>query len=349
MRSGRASGRNLGWMLSGFALLYAMLVALPHLVSFSQKEILVFLLINVLVVVSYRLLTLTGEWSLGHVVIMGVGAYGSALYSKAVGVPVPLAMLLGACTAALVAFVLSFPLFRMKGFYFLIGSFAAGEIIRLLWKRFREPFGGPKGLKLLPSFPDIQIGDLTIVFFDPVTFYYLCLVVVSLSLLVLYRLERSRLGLTFHAVHWQDRLAEAVGVNTWRYRTLAFVTASFFAGLAGSLLAHYLTTINPNQFDVEQMVFVLIWVIVGGTATFYGPILGVVTLTIVNEVVLRQLGVDQARPLIYGLILIATMLFLPSGLESLVPKARALFARSPRKAGPKVTAEGPSGAQSGAG
>ena len=330
MRSGGNGLWTAGWLVA----LYAVLIVLPHLVSFSQKEILVFLTINVLLVVSYRLLTLTGEWSLGHVVIMGVGAYASALCAKAAGLPVPLAMLMGAAAAALVAFALSFPLFRMKGFYFLIGSFAAGEIIRLLWKRFREPFGGPKGLKLLPSFPDIQIGEVTVAFFDPVNYYYLCLIVVSVSLLILYRLERSRVGLVFHAVHWQDKLAEAVGVNTWRYRTLAFVTASFFAGLAGALLAHYLTTINPNRFDVEQMVFVLIWVIVGGTATFYGPILGVVVLTVINEVVLRHMGIDQARPLIYGAILIATMMFLPNGLESLVPKARAVFARRPPIKGP---------------
>ena len=306
----------------GLVVLYAFLIVVPHLVSFSQKEILVFLMINVLLVTSYRLLTLTGEWSLGHVVIMGVGGYASALYAKLIGLPVPISMLCGAATAALVAFVLSYPLFRMKGFYFLIGSFAAGEIIRLLWKRFRIPFGGPKGLKLIPSMPDLEIGTLQIIFFDPVTYYYFCLVVVSISLLIMVRLERSRLGLTFHAVHWQDKLAEAVGVNTWRYRTLAFVTASFFAGLAGALLAHYLGTVNPNRFDVEEMVFVLIWVIVGGTATFYGPILGVVVLTIINEVILRELGVDQARPLIYGAILIAAMLFLPGGLESLVPKIR---------------------------
>ena len=90
-----------------------------------------------------------------------------------------------------------------------------------------------------------------------------------------------------------------MGVDTRRYRTLAFVIASFFAGLAGALLAHYLGTVNPNQFDVEAMVYVLVWVIVGGTATIYGPILGVVVLTVVNEIVLRELGVDQARPLIY--------------------------------------------------
>ena len=323
-----------GWGFWGaLAGVYVTLVVLPHLLSFSQKEVAVFLVINVLVVVSYRLLTLTGEWSLAHIVIMGVGAYASTLLAKRLGIPVPPAMLLGAGAAALVAWVLSFPLLRMKAFYFLIGSFAAGEIIRLCWKRFREPFGGPKGLKLIPSVPDIEIGGLQVMFFDPVNYYYLCLVVVSISLIILYRVEKSRIGLTFHAIHWQDKLAEAVGVDTRRYRTLAFVIASFFAGLAGALLAHYLGTVNPNQFDVEAMVYVLVWVIVGGTATIYGPILGVVVLTVINEIVLRELGVDQARPLIYGAILIASILFLPDGLESLGPKVRRALARGREGAG----------------
>ena len=113
--------------LAGLAVLYAALLTLPHLLSFSQKEIAVFLVINVLLVSSYRLMTLTGEWSLAHVVLMGVGAYASALFAKRLGVPVPLAMPLGALTAGAVAWLLSFPLFRMKAFYFLIGSFAAGE------------------------------------------------------------------------------------------------------------------------------------------------------------------------------------------------------------------------------
>lgn len=345
MPNAHRTGARIGWL----AALYAGLIALPHLLSFSQKEIAVFLLINVLVVCSYRLLTLTGEWSLGHAVIVGVGGYGSALYAKAVGMPVPIAMVTGAATAGAVAFALSFPLFRMKGFYFLIGSFAAAEVIRLCWKRFRDPFGGPKGLKLIPSFPDIELGGLSIEFFEPVNYYYLCLIVVSLSLLVLYRLERSRIGLTFHAIHWQDKLAESIGVNTWRYRTLAFVAASFFGGLAGALLAHYIGTVNPNVFDVEEMVFILIWVIVGGTATFYGPILGVVVLTIINEIVLRELGslhflkalaidLDLLRPFIYGAILIASILFLPQGLESLVVKVRGAVARRRDRLSPEVRA-----------
>jgi len=312
------------------------LIALPHALSFSQQEILVFLVINVLLVASYRLLTLTGEWSLAHVVIMGVGAYASALLSKTLGVYVPLAILLGGVTAALVAVLLSFPLFRMKGFYFLIGSFAAGEIIRLLWKRFRDPFGGAKGIKGIEPMPDFSIGIYDFDFFEPISYYYLAGAVVAVCLWILWRIERSPVGLTFHAVHWQDKLAEASGVNLRAYRTLAFAIASGFAGLSGGLLAHYVGTINPNSFDVEVMVFVLTWAIVGGTSTFYGPILGCVVLTILNEIVLRELGFEQMRPFLYGAIMILSILFLPNGLESLIQK---LTRRAPAKASKEKVAE----------
>ncbi len=320
------SGRLLLWWLVGAAAL----VALPHVLSFSQQEVLVVLVIHILLAVSYRILTLTGEWSLAHVVIMGVGAYSSALYAKRLGVPVPLSMVLGAATAGGVAYVLSFPLFRMKGFYFLIGSFAAGEVVRLLWKRFREPFGGPKGLKLIPNVPEIEIGAVYVDFTLPVPYYYACVVVVAGCIWIMFRLERSPIGLAFHAVHWQDKLAESVGVDAWRYRTIAFVVASFFAGLSGALFGHYIGTVNPNLFSVEEMVFVLTWAIVGGTATIYGPILGVMLLTVINEIVLRAMGADELRPLFYGLILIASIMFLPRGLESLVPMVRARLGRFKR-------------------
>ncbi|WP_255013816.1 branched-chain amino acid ABC transporter permease [Roseovarius sp. M141] len=296
------------------------LIALPHGLSFSQQEILVFLTINILLVSSYRLLTLTGEWSLAHVVIMGVGAYASALLTKELGVYVPISMLLGGVASALIAVLLSFPLFRMKGFYFLIGSFAAGEIIRLLWKHFREPFGGAKGIKGIDPMPDFSIGIYDFDFFEPVSYFYFAGFIVIICLWILWRIERSPVGLTFHAVHWQDKLAEASGVNLRAYRTLAFAIASGFAGIAGALLAHYIGTINPGSFDLDYMVFVLTWAIVGGTGTFYGPILGCVVLTILNEVVLREMGFEQLRPLIYGAILICSILFLPNGLESIVQK-----------------------------
>lgn len=307
------------WLaITGGVALAAALVAIPHVLTFSQQEVAVFLVLNILMVTSYRLVTLTGEWSLIHVVMQGVGAYGTALLAKNVGVPVVVSIPLAALIAAAVAYILSFPLFRLKAFSFLIGSFAAGEAIRLSWKYFDGIFGGSQGISLIPPIPDL--GPIN--FYSTVNFYYLCLVIVAVSLAVLYRIERSRIGLVFHAIHWHDHLASSTGIPVRYYRTLAFVIASFFAGLAGALSAHYMGTVVPSEFDVDVMLFVVIWVIVGGIRTFYGPIIGVVVLTIVNEVVLRGLGTDAARPMFYGILLILTMLFLPGGLEGLVERCR---------------------------
>ena len=304
------------------------LVAIPFLIKPYQLDIAIFLLINILVVVSYRLVTITGEWSLAHVVMMGVGGYASALLAKRAGLDFWLSMPLAALFTASVAFVLSFPLFRMKAFYFLIGSFAAGEAIRLTWIRFYDPFGGPKGLKLIPP-PELSLPWLEepLNLGRPVSYYFLTMVIVGLSLLVLWRIERSRIGLTLQAIHWRDVLAESIGVNTWRYRTLAHVVASFFAAVAGALLAHYVGAVTPTRFGLHIMLYVLVWVIVGGTRTFYGPILGVIALSILDEFI-REF--DEYRPLIYGLILILTVRFLPHGLESLVLRAVAAWReRSP--------------------
>jgi branched-chain amino acid transport system permease protein len=309
----------------GLIALFAFLAVLPFTLKFHQQDFVIFLLINVLAVASYRLMTLTGEWSLIHVVLMGVGAYASALLAKKAGLSFWVTMPLAGTICALIAFILSFPLFRMKQFYFLIGSFAAGEAIRLAWVYFKVPFGGPKGLRNIPS-PAITIpGFKTIEIWEPIPYYFMTLTVVTVCLWILYRLEYSRIGLTLHSIHWRDVLAESVGVNTRRYRTLAFGIASFFVGIAGALLAHYLGSINPNQFAVGIMVYVLVWVIVGGTATFYGPIIGVAVLSVVNDFFLRAFEIW--RPLIYGCILIASIMFLPDGLESLPSKLRGIINR----------------------
>jgi branched-chain amino acid transport system permease protein len=320
--------------LAGLGLLAVGLIVLPHLLSFSQQEVAVFLVLNVVMVTSYRLVTLTGEWSLIHVVMQGVGAYATALFAKHLSVPVPISILLAAGAAALIALVLSFPLFRLRAFSFLIGSFAAGEAIRLCWKYFDGVFGGSQGISLIPSIPDL--GPIS--FFSAVNFYYLVLLVAAICLVILYRLEHSRIGLIFHTIHWHDNLAAATGVPVRYYRTLAFCVASFFAGLTGALFAHYMGTVVPSEFSVDHMLYVVIWVIVGGINTFYGPIIGVVLLTIVNEIVLRSLGLEAARPLVYGLILILTMLFLPSGLDALIERGRGWLAA--RGSGPAAAPAG---------
>ncbi len=292
------------------------LIILPHYLKYHQQDFMIFLVVNVLVVVSYRLVTLTGEWSLIHAVMMGIGAYTSGILTKffdfSFWISLPLA---GAC-AGLVALALSFPLFRTTQFYFLIGSFAAGEAIRLSWIHFIRPFGGTSGISALPS-PELANID----FLEPIPYFYLTLTIVFISLVILYRIEKSRIGLTLHAVHWQAPLAESIGVDTWRYRALAFAIGSAFVGIAGSLKVHYIGTVTPNQYGIGFMVFILIWLIIGGYKTFYGAIVGVVILSVVDEI-LREFVV--LRPAIYGAVLIAFILYFPAGLESLPQKLKKL-------------------------
>jgi branched-chain amino acid transport system permease protein len=285
------------------------LLALPHFLKFHHQDLLIFLTINVLAVCSYRLVTLTGEWSLIHAVMMGVGAYTVSLLTKHFDADVWLTLPMAGVMAGAVAALLCFPLLRMTQFYFLIGSFAAGEAIRLNWVYFVGLFGGTSGLRGV-EMPVVWGID----FLDPIPYYYFTLAVVVVCLFVLYRIENSRIGLTLHAIHWKAALAESVGVDAWRYRALAFIVGSFFAGIAGGLKVHYLGSVTPNQFTIGFMVFILIWVIVGGYNKFYGPIVGVVVLTVFDEAI-RDFAV--IRPAIYGGMLILSILFLPLGLESI--------------------------------
>jgi branched-chain amino acid transport system permease protein len=236
---------------------------------------------------------------------------------------------LAGVAAALVAALLCFPLLRMTQFYFLIGSFAAGEAIRLTWVKYVGVFGGTSGLRGVEA-PIIWGID----FLDPVPYYYLTLAIVAICLLVLYRIENSRIGLTLHAIHWKAPLAESVGVDAWRYRALAFIIGSFFVGIAGGLKVHYLGSVTPNQFTIGFMVFILIWVIVGGYNKFYGPIIGVVVLTVFDEAIR---SFEVIRPAIYGGMLILSILFLPLGLESIPGKIKAWFSTGSTPHDPPLT------------
>jgi len=303
-------------MIIGVVALVALL-ATPHFLSFHHQDLLIFLTINVLAVCSYRLVTLTGEWSLIHAVMMGVGAYTVALLVNHFDLAIWFTLPLAGTAAGLVAALLCFPLLRMTQFYFLIGSFAAGEAIRLTWVEFVGVFGGTSGLRGVEA--PIVFG---IDFLDPIPYFYFSLAVVMLCLFILYRIENSRVGLTLHAIHWKSALAESVGVDAWRYRALAFIVGSFFVGIAGGLKIHYLGSVTPNQFTVSFMVFILIWVIVGGYNKFYGPIIGVVVLTIFDESIR---SFEVLRPAIYGAMLILSILFLPLGLESVPGKIKSWF------------------------
>jgi branched-chain amino acid transport system permease protein len=298
----------------GLVFLVLVLVIIPFIISEYYVYVLITLLIYTIVVVSFRLITTIGCWSLAHIPMMGVGGYTAAIFATKFGWPCGATIFLGGFVALAVGLVLSYPLARIKGFSFFIASYAFGEAIRLAWTRIRKPFGGHFGICGIPSAGTISLSSLKILdFARPIPNYFLVLVVGAVCLLLMYRLEKSRIGDTFKAIASDENLSRSVGINILGYKRMAFSIGCFFAGIAGVLFAHYYRFVDPASFGMVNTMYLLVWSIVGGVSTFLGPIIGVAVLTGIYEL-LRPLA--EWIPLFYGIILILTLRFLPGGLES---------------------------------
>jgi len=309
-------------------------VSAPFTLSGYKVDLLTNLLINIMLVSSFRLITTTGGWSLAHIPMMGCGAYASALFTGALGVPFLISLPLSGLTAGLIGALIGYPLARTKGFAFFVASFAAGEAIRLSWMRFKVPFGGHSGLMV--PIPDLFESVSWLDFSTAVPYYFLTLLVTLICLAVLYRLDRSRIGNTLKAIESHEDLTRSVGINRTKYKVIAFSVGSFFAGIAGVVLAHRLWAIEPHQFGFTTTLYLLVWVVFGGSHTFSGPIYGVVSLTLLAEV-LRPLA--EWVPMIFGAIIILTLIFLPDGLESLPGKIRPYLWKGKERREPPPPAE----------
>lgn len=291
-------------------ILFAVLAAMPFVVGEFRLTTILLMMIWVIVAVSYRFLATTGEYSLGHVVVMGIGAYASGMMGRQMGMSFWISAPLGGLIAAAFAALTARPLFRMKGFYFLLGSLALGEAVRLCFKGFKYPFGGESGYWYIPT---PSIGSFT--FSSTESYFYLVLGLAAVCLFILYSIDQSRIGKALVAIRSKDSLCESLGINVLGYKTIAYIVSSFFTGIAGALLGHYVGTTSPTQFGIDNMLYLFIWVLVGGVNTFWGPIAGVLTLYTV-QVQLRNVFVEYL-PIINGVILVAMVFALPMGLESL--------------------------------
>jgi len=289
-------------------------IALPFVLGEYNLVILLQVLIWMIVAVSYRLISTTGEWSMAHLVMVGIGAYTSALLTRDLGYPFWVGAPIGGLAAAAFAAAIAYPLFRMKFIYFFLGSWAIGEAVRLSWQKFMV-FGGAKGLAYIPR---PSLGAFT---FDTIfSYYYLTLGIAAACLAVLYLIDISRVGKTLRAIRSQDLLCESLGINVSGYKALAFIIGSFFAGIAGAVLGHFVGGFTPTLFAWSGMICTLIWVIVGGLNTFWGPIVGVLILIPFQEQL--RINYHQYMPIFYGVALIVVLLTLPDGLESVPTKIR---------------------------
>jgi branched-chain amino acid transport system permease protein len=280
-----------------------------------QLHIFIMAGIAVILTSSLRLIFNSGQLSLGQGGMMTIGAYTSALLVMKMGWSTWVALGAATATGALMALLVGYPFVRLKGIYFSLVTVFLAEVIRLIAEQWRSVTGGSLGISNIPLPDPIKIsGLLEISFTSKVDFYYLILVFTLISLFILYTLEQSRVGITWFSIRESDSLAESIGVDTTKFKVLAFCIGSLFAGLAGGLYSQYNSVITPSTFGFFYAVYVLIYMIVGGAKKFSGPIVGAVILTFVPELARILKGY---QPYIFAVVVILIIVFMPEGLVSI--------------------------------
>ena len=271
--------------------------------------------IAVILASSLRLIFNTGLLSLGHGGMMSIGAYTSALLVMKLGFSSWAALWIGAAAAAVMAVIVGFPFIRLRGMYFSLVTVFFSQIISSIISQWKDVTGGTFGIYNIPGPDPIVIpGLLNIDFASKVDFYYLILLLVLFTLLVLYAIEHSRTGMTWLSIRQSDSLAEAVGVNTAGYKVLAFSIGAFFAGLAGAFFGQFISVITPSAFGFVYSVYVVVYMIVGGVNSFAGPIIGAIILVLLPE---SARALKEYQPYLFTGVLILIIFFLREGLISL--------------------------------
>ncbi len=266
------------------------------------ESIAIFLGINVLMSISLYVPMSAGLISLGQGGFMAIGAYVSALLTKG-GVPFAPALLAGSAVAAAAGLLVGTPALRIRGIYVMILTLGFGEIVRVFFLNF-DPAGGASGLVGIP----------------PLTTLPAVLAACAVAFLIVWRLRHARLGRAMIAVHEDEVAAEAMGINLTRTKLLAFSIGAFIAGLAGGLYAHEALFIDANQFDFSRSAVTFLYVVLGGAANPFGPVLGAAIVTLLPEF-LRFL--QDWRMTFFGSLLILAAIWRPDGLlKAPVPRSR---------------------------
>lgn len=320
------SKRNLVKPLSYGALLVVLFLVPAFIAQPYVLHVLIMAGLNIILASSLRFIATSGQISLGHGGMVSVGAFTSALLVMRLGLSFWAALPLAGLTTMILAFLVGYPFVRLKGIYFAMVTLFLAEFIRLTAEQWKSLTGGVAGIIAIPRpNPLIIPGLLNVDFTSKVDFYYLSLVMVVVTLLILYAIESSRIGMTFFSIQQSEFLAESIGIDSARFRVLAFSIGCFFAGMAGAFYSHYFTAMNPSSFGFLLGINVFIYMVVGGMSRFYGPIIGAFILTVIPELA-RE--VKEFEPFVFAGILLLIILFMPEGLINLPHRLRKIIKES---------------------
>ena len=297
------------------ALLLALLLA-PWLFAEYWLAQLTFVMIYSIAGLGLMLLAgFTGLFSLGHAAFLGVGAYTQAVMTNA-GLPFPVALAAAAALSAAVGFVVGLPALRVKGIYLGMATLSFGFIVEEVMARWESVTGGNAGMHIKP--PNMFGWSLN----SGIEFYFLCLVITVFATLGILNLLRSPTGRAFVAIRDSEISAQSMGIHLAHYKTLSFAISAALAGVAGALYAHKLQFISPEQFNILQSIDLLLMIVIGGLGSVHGAFLGAIFLITMPQLIAMvkdylPAAIGQApglQGLVYGVVLVAFVLFEPMGL-----------------------------------
>lgn len=315
------------WKRVAVAVAFVFFLSLP--VWFKEiyyLHALVNIFLHGMVALGLRLLWRTGLVSFGTAGFIAIGGYAAGYLSKDIGVSFWLSLPIGGLAAATMAVLIGIPTLRLKSSYFFLISWATGEIIRLSFLYLFIPvFGGWQGFRKIPLPDAITIPGLWVIdFTEKAHWYYLAFFLLCVTVLIMTRIDRSRIGTTVGALQDAPDLCEAVGVPTMQYRVFAFAAACFFAGVSGAVYGSFNTFLHPESFTIIQSIETVSFVIIGGSLSVWGPILGVF---VVKGIAMAVRGLGAYEIIVAGSMMILVMIFIPEGLSGLPRRIRRYLNR----------------------
>ncbi len=275
-----------------------------HLVSYSLIWVILAQGLNVIQ-------GFTGYVSIAQAGFFGIGAYSSAILSLNLGISVWLTIPLAIVISGIFGILIGYPALRTQGHYFAIVTMSFTMIIWVFMMSSVKFTGGEEGIPNIPS-PSSVFG---IDFSLKENYYYLILISVLITILFIYRLMQSRVGRAFITIRENEQLAQAVGISLLKYKMLSFTISAMLGGFAGALYVHYTHFVNPTPFTVDYSLNAILAVILGGSGTIIGPIIGAFIMIFLPEYLRIA---EEYRLIIYAVMLILIVFYMPKGITNLI-------------------------------
>ncbi len=298
------------------ALLMLLFISVPFVFSgFWVRLITYILMFSVLASALNIISGFTGYAAFGNMVFFGLGAYTTAVLMSKGGFAFFPALLLSGAIAVVAAVLLGMLLLRLKGHYFALGTLGAAESIKYTVENLTGLTEGGQGITVPPlrGSPAVVNGF----------FYFFMLLLLIAILVVAWRISKNRLGYAFKAIRANEQAAGVMGINTTRYKIIAWSLSAVFTGITGSVYAYWFSYIDPpTVFDVMWVIKMFVMILIGGAGTVFGPVIGAFILETISELVWSRFINLHLGML--GLIIILVVLFMPNGLISLVTTGRGL-------------------------